>query len=99
MEIKSKFDALIKILDRIAITIILATIALSIVFVFGFAIYDHFKHKSDEITVKTSTLEKGGTLLKKEYPDIYPAILKERAGYSKPLGLNFILQANNFYYV
>ena len=60
MEIKSKFDALIKILDRIAITIILATIALSIVFVFGFAIYDHFKHKSDEITVKTSTLEKGG---------------------------------------
>ena len=66
MEIKSKFDALIKFLDRIAITIILGTIALSIVFVFGYAIYDHFKHTSDEITVKATTAEKDGKGTKEE---------------------------------
>ncbi len=60
MEIKTKFDALIKFLDRIAITIILGTIALSIVFVFGYAVYDYFKHKPDEITVKATTIEKDG---------------------------------------
>lgn len=66
MEIKNKFDKLIKVLDRIAITIILGTIALSIVFVFGYAIYDHFKHKSDEITVKATTVEKDGKGKKEE---------------------------------
>ena len=66
MEIKSKFDKLIKVLDRIAITIILGTIALSIVFVFGYAIYDHFKQKSDEITVKATTVEKNGKGKKEE---------------------------------
>lgn len=62
----SKFDKLIKVLDRIAITIILGTIALSIVFVFGYAIYDHFKHKSDEITVKATTVQKDGNGKKEE---------------------------------
>ena len=66
MEIKSKFDKLIKVLDRIAITIILGTIALSIVFVFGYAIYDHFTRKSDEITVKATTVEKDGKGKKEE---------------------------------
>ena len=66
MEIKSKFDALVKVLDRIAITIILGTIALTIVFVFGYAVYDHFKHKADEITVKATTVEKDGKGKKEE---------------------------------
>lgn len=66
MEFKSKFDKLIKILDRIAITIILGTIAMSIVFVFGYAIYDHFKHKSDEVTVKTTAVQKDGKSKKEE---------------------------------
>jgi len=67
MEINSRFDRLIKFLDRIAITIILGTIALSIIFVFGYGIYDHFRHKPelDEIKVKTTTIQ-GGTQGKKE---------------------------------
>ena len=80
MEIKSKFDALIKILDRIAITIILGTIALSIVFVFGYAIYDHFKHKSDEITVKATTVQKDGNGKKEELTLKIGSVDKIRTG-------------------
>ncbi len=58
MEIKSKFDRLIKFLDRIAITIILATIALSIIFVFGYGIYEHFKHRADEVKVEAKISDK-----------------------------------------
>lgn len=67
MEIKSRFDRLIKFLDRIAITIILVTLALSIIFVFGYGIYDHFNNKPelDEIKVKTTTVH-GGAQGKKE---------------------------------
>ena len=58
MEIKSKFDRLIKFLDRIAITIILGTIALSIIFVFAYGIYDHFKHKADEVKIEAKISDK-----------------------------------------
>ena len=58
MEIKSKIDRLIKFLDRIAITIILATIALSIIFVFGYGIYDHFRQKADEVKIEAKISDK-----------------------------------------
>lgn len=58
MEIKSKFDRLIKFLDRIAITIILGTIALSIIFVFAYGIYDHFRHKADEVKIEAKISDK-----------------------------------------
>jgi hypothetical protein len=58
MEIKSKFDRLIKFLDRIAITIILATIALSIIFVFGYGIYEYFRHKPDEVKIEAKISDK-----------------------------------------
>jgi hypothetical protein len=58
MEIKSKIDRLLKFLDRIAITIILATIALSIIFVFGYGIYDHFRQKADEVKIEAKISDK-----------------------------------------
>lgn len=58
MEIKSRFDRLIKFLDRIAITIILGTIALSIIFVFAYGIYDHFRHKADEVKIEAKISDK-----------------------------------------
>ncbi len=46
-----------------------------------------FKGRSDTVDLVVSyvapSMVVDTTLLKKEYPDIYPAILKERAGYSK----------------
>jgi len=46
-----------------------------------------FKGRSDSVDLVVSYVAPSmvidGTLLKKEYPDIYPAILKERAGYTK----------------
>ena len=59
MQITDKFNKAIKILDRIAITIILGSIALTIVGLCIFAVYDHFKHKPelDEIKVKTTTIQ------------------------------------------
>ena len=46
-----------------------------------------FKGRSDSVDLVVSFVEPSlvvdGTLLKKQYPDIYPAVLKERAGYTK----------------
>jgi len=58
MQIKEKFDKAIKILDRIAITIILGSIALSIVGLTIYAVYDHFRQKSDEVKIEAKISDK-----------------------------------------
>lgn len=52
MQIRERLDRLFKFLDRIAITIILATLALSIILVFGYGIYDHFRHRANEVKIE-----------------------------------------------
>jgi hypothetical protein len=58
MQIKEKFDKAIKILDRIAITIILGSIALSIVGLTIYAVYDHFRQKPDEVKIEAKISDK-----------------------------------------
>ena len=59
MQVTEKLNKAIKLLDRIAITIILGSIAITIVGLCLYAVYDHFKHKPqlDEIKVKTTTVQ------------------------------------------
>jgi len=53
-----KVNGGMKLLNQIALFVILGTIALSIVWMLGDAIWNSFKHKPDEITVKTAVTDK-----------------------------------------
>ncbi len=53
-----KVNGGMKLLNQIALFVILGTIALSIVWMLGGEIWNHFKSKPDEITVKTEVVDK-----------------------------------------
>lgn len=53
-----KVNGGMKLLNQIALFVILGTIALSIVWMLGDTIWNSFKHKPDEITVKTEVTDK-----------------------------------------
>ena len=53
-----KVNGGMKLLNQIALFVILGTIALSIVWMLGSEIWSHFKSKPDEITVKTEVTDK-----------------------------------------
>ena len=53
-----KVNGGMKLLNQIALFVILGTIALSIVWMLGSEIWSHFKSKPDEITVKTEITDK-----------------------------------------
>lgn len=53
-----KVNGGMKLLNQIALFVILGTIALSIVWMLGSEIWSHFKTKPDEITVKTQVTDK-----------------------------------------
>ncbi len=61
-----KVNGGMKLLNQIALFVILGTIALSIVWMLGDAIWSSFKHKPDEITVKAEVTDKNQKVEKTE---------------------------------
>jgi hypothetical protein len=61
-----KVNGGMKLLNQIALFVILGTIALSIIWMLGSEIWSHFKSKPDEITVKTEVTDKNQKFEKTE---------------------------------